>query len=360
MRRRLVRTALTVLSVVLALVALTSAVGCALSAPTWKGPRTEHFDGTRFVTPGAPSKMGGFDGPGIAALLKWQTSRQVGPWKDYRAEPLGSPPPYEVGPGAMRVTFINHATVLLQLDGVNVLTDPIYAERASPFEFAGPRRVRPPGIRFEDLPRIDAVVLSHNHYDHCDAATLKRIASTWPGVQFFAGLGNKAFLESLGLTQVSELDWWEQREVKGVTLHAVPNQHFANRGTFDSDGTLWTAFVLEGRAGRAYFGGDTAYGPHFAAVAARLGPMRLAVLPIGAYKPEWFMSPIHMSPVEAVSAALDLKAGLAVPMHYGTFPLADDGEDEPVDVLRAELEKRPAPFVVLGFGEGRDVPEGTR
>jgi L-ascorbate metabolism protein UlaG (beta-lactamase superfamily) len=259
----------------------------------------------------------------------------------------------------MRVTFINHATTLIQLDGLNVLTDPIYSPRASPFTFAGPHRVRPPGIRFEDLPRIDLVVLSHNHYDHLDLATLQRIARTWPNAQFFGGLGNKDYLVTHGLQNVSELDWWETREVKGVTVHSVPNQHFSNRGTFDGDGTLWTAWVLEGSGGKAYFGGDTGYGPHFARVAERLGPVRLAVLPIGAWEPEWFMSPIHMSPAEAVQAALDLKAGTAVPMHFGTFPLADDGETEAVEALQAALQKTQAPFVVLGFGEGRDVPEIT-
>jgi L-ascorbate metabolism protein UlaG (beta-lactamase superfamily) len=142
-------------------------------------------------------------------------------------------------------------------------------------------------------------------------------------------------------------------------VHSVPNQHFSNRGTTDADGTLWSAWVFDGQKGRAYFGGDTGYGPHFTLVEQRLGPMRLAVLPIGAYKPEWFMSPIHMSPGEAVHAARDLKATLAVPMHFGTFDLADDGETEAVDQLRRELEKTPAPFAVLGFGEGRDVPEVT-
>ncbi|MFO0597569.1 MAG: MBL fold metallo-hydrolase [Myxococcaceae bacterium] len=357
MRRRLVRTGIGLGGLVLAAIVLMGGVGCALSAPTWRGGVSEHFDGVRFVTPHAAKKVGGFDLDGIGALLKWQGSRKRGEWKAFREEKPGPPPPYEVARGQMRVTFINHATTLIQVDGLNVLTDPIYAERASPFDFAGPARVRPPGIRFEDLPRIDVVVISHNHYDHLDLRTLKRIAETWPHVKVMAGLGNKAFLEAHGLTDVSELDWWDSREVKGVTLRSVPNQHFSNRGLFDGDGTLWTAWVIEGSAGRAYFGGDTGYGPHFANVKAKLGPMRLAVLPIGAYQPEWFMSPIHMSPAQAVDAAIDLGATLAVPMHYGTFDLADDGETQAVDDLRAALEKKPAPFVVLGFGEGRDVPE---
>lgn len=330
-------------------------VGCALSAPTWKGPQTEHFNGKKFVSPGGPERYDGMSS--IGAFLKWQAESKRGPWKDYRDEPAGPPPPREVQPGAMRVTFINHATTLIQLDGVNVLTDPIYAERASPYDFVGPKRVRPPGLRFLDLPRIDAVVLSHNHYDHMNVATLKRIADTWPAVRFFAGLGNKAFLESQGLTNVTELDWWSARELGPITVSSVPNQHFSNRGLCDSDGTLWTAWVFSGKGGRAYFGGDTGYGPHFKLVSERLGPMRLAVLPIGAYEPEWFMAPVHMSPAEAVQAAIDLKASMAVPMHYGTFALADDGEAEPVEELTKAMQKQPAPFVVLGFGEGRDVPE---
>ena len=359
MRRRLIRSAVGLTGLLFALLLVVSGVGCALSAPTWRGQATAHFDGQRFATPGAPKKKGGFDLDGFGSLVSWQLGRKPGPWKAYRDEPPGPPPPYEVGKGQLRVTFINHATTLIQLDGVNILTDPIYSARASPFDFAGPHRVRPPGIRFEDLPRIDLVVLSHNHYDPMDLATLQKIATTWPRAQFFAGLGNQAFLEQHGLVNVSELDWWDTREVKGLTVHSVPNQHFSNRGVFDGDGTLWSAWVFEGSAGTAYFGGDTGYGAHFAQVSARLGPMRLAVLPIGAYAPEWFMSPIHMSPVEAVQAALDLKASTAVPMHYGTFPLADDGETEPVELLNKTLLTTPAPFVVLGFGEGRDVPEAA-
>ncbi len=356
-RRRLRRGALGLAATFAFLSTLALIGGCALSGSTWAGPKSAHFDGAHFVTPDAPPKVGGFGLEGIGALLKWQTTRTPGKWRAYREEPYGLPPPYEVKGGAMRVTFINHATTLIQFDGINVLTDPVYSERVSPFDFAGPSRVRPPGVKFESLPRIDVVVLSHNHYDHMDVATLKRISSTWPAAQFFAGLGNRAFLEGRGLSNVTELDWWDSRDVGGVTVRSVPNQHFSNRGLFDADGTLWSAWVIEGTSGRAYFGGDTGYGAHFKAISEKLGPMRLAVVPIGAFKPEWFMAPIHMSPAEAVQAALDLKATTAVPMHYGTFPLADDGEDEPVEVLEAVLKEKPAPFAILGFGEGRDVPE---
>ncbi len=217
---------------------------------------------------------------------------------------LAVPPPTRVGMGVLRVTFINHATTLLQLDSVNILTDPIYSDRASPVSFAGPHRVRPPGIRFEDLPPIDAVVLSHNHYDHMDVTTLRRLQHAFPHLKIFAGLGNKAFLEEQKLEQVSEMDWWQSTALGGttVTITSVPNQHFSNRGLLDQDRTLWTGWVLEGTNGRAYFGGDTAYGPHFKAVGDKLGPFRLAVLPIGAYMPEWFMSPVCWGPLSALAA----------------------------------------------------------
>ena len=334
------------------LIVSVAAEGCVLSAPTWKGPPSDHFDGTRFKSPDAPSR------PGTSGLLKWQLNRQRGVWNAYREEPRGAAPPHHVEQGQMRVTFINHATTLIQLDGLNVLTDPIYADRASPLSFIGPHRVRPPGIKFEDLPPIHAVVISHNHYDHLDVATLERVQTAFPHVEIFCGLGNKVFLESQGLQQVHELDWDQSLNVGALKITSVRNQHFSNRGLFDTDGTLWTAYVLEGpKAGKAYFAGDTGYGPHFKDVGNRYGPFRLAVLPVGAYKPGWFMSPVHQDPKEAVDAAFELQASMSVPMHYGTFELADEGETEAIDALKLAMDARPGSgFAVLGFGEGRDVP----
>lgn len=334
---------------------LVTGVGCSLAAPGWRGPVSDHFDGERFLNPHDTSVLRGSTRDGLGALLRWQAERQRGPWRPFREEPPGPRPPYEVAPGAMRVTFVNHATTLLQLDGVNVLTDPIYSRRCSPVDFAGPERVRPPGIRFEDLPRIDAVVLSHNHYDHLDIATLRRLARAWPGMRIVAGLGTRALLARYGL-EATELDWWQSVDVAGVTLRSVPSQHFSNRGLGDIGNTLWSAWSIEGSAGKAYFAGDTGYGPHFREAGARLGPYRLAIVPIGAFRPEWFMGPVHQSPAQAVQSALDLRAAMAVPIHFGTFPLADDGEDEPLEALAQALKETPAPFVVLGFGEGRDVP----
>jgi L-ascorbate metabolism protein UlaG (beta-lactamase superfamily) len=346
------RIGLAVVTLLVLLIGSVAAAGCALSAPTWRGPPTDHFDGKKFKTPGSP------DREGISGFFKWQLKRESGVWSPYRDEPAGPPPPHHVEPGQMRVTFINHATTLIQLDGFNVLTDPIYSARASPFTFAGPHRVRPPGIKFEDLPPIHAIVLSHNHYDHMNIETLRRVQTAFPHVEIFAGLGNRPFLESQGLKQVHELDWGQSLDVGELKIRSVKNQHFSNRGLFDNDGTLWTAWVLEGpKAGKAYFAGDTGYGPHFKEVGAAHGPFRLAVLPVGAYKPEYFMGPIHQDPKEAVDAAFELQARTSVPMHYGTFELADEGETEAIDELKKAMEARPGSgFIVLGFGEGRELP----
>jgi L-ascorbate metabolism protein UlaG (beta-lactamase superfamily) len=259
----------------------------------------------------------------------------------------------------LRVTFVNHATVLIQTAGLNILTDPIWSERCSPVSWAGPERVRPPGIRFENLPPIDVVLISHDHYDHMDLPTLRQLDEKFHP-RFFTGLGNAAILKDGSIPGANELDWWQSTELTpGVRLTAVPAQHFSNRGLTDRNNTLWEGFVLEGPAGAVYFAGDTGYGPHFSEIHQRFGPIRLAMLPIGAYDPQWFMGGIHENPSQAVQAQRDLGASTALAIHFGTFALADDGQDEPIQALRAAL-RRAGPlqprFWVLGFGEGRDVP----
>lgn len=322
---------------------------CAFSQPAYHGPVSDHFDGTKF-----------FDGTARATagmLIRWQTERVAPEWPQWIDAPPGEKPPARVDGDRMRVTFINHATVLIQAGGVNVLTDPIYSDRASPLPFAGPKRVRAPGIRFEDLPHIDVVLLSHSHYDHLDLPTLERLAKEHAPV-FLSGLGNDLLLKADGIAGARGMDWWESTTVKGARITSVPNQHWCNRSLCDADGTLWSAFVIETSGGKAYFAGDTGYGKHFAQVRERFPGLRLAVLPIGAYKPEWFMQPMHESPSQALQAQRDLGAQTAVAMHFGTFPLADDGVDE----APKELERLNAAqsvkqdFWVLGFGEGREVP----
>lgn len=316
----------------------------------WVGPRSDHFDGTRF------SNRGRLQHESLGGVLKWMLSRDRGPWRRIEAEP-GPAPPARVD-GGPRVTFVNHATFLLQVDGLNVLTDPVWGARTSPVRWAGPKRFRPPGIRFSDLPPIDLVLLSHDHYDHLCEETMRRLAAAHrPAV--VTGLGNGALLRAFGVERAVELDWWDAAELAGARVTFTPAQHFSGRGLTDRDRTLWGAFVLETPSARIYFGGDTGMGPHFAETRARLGAPDLALLPIGAYRPAWFMSRVHVSPAEAVEAARRLEARISVATHFGTFALADDGMEEPVEDLRAALAALgdAAPeFWVLAEGEGREVP----
>jgi L-ascorbate metabolism protein UlaG (beta-lactamase superfamily) len=261
--------------------------------------------------------------------------------------------------GEMRVTFVNHSTVLVQMDGINVLTDPIWSKRCSPVSFAGPRRAVPPGLLFEQLPPIDVVLISHNHYDHMDLPTLRRLADE-RRPRIFVPLGNKGTLYRRGVNGAEELDWWQSARVRdGVHVHAVPAQHFSGRGLFDRDRALWAGFVVTGPAGAMYFAGDTGFAPHFGQIRERFGPPRLALLPIGAFRPEWFMSRVHMSPDDALRAHEILGTETSLGIHFGTFRLTDDGQDEPAERIAALLrtgEQPPPRFWVLGVGESRDVP----
>ena len=253
-------------------------------------------------------------------------------------------------PGHLR----NHSTFLIQTQGLNILTDPIWSERTSPVQFAGPKRFVPPGIRWEDLPPIDVVIISHNHYDHLDVNTIKALARD-PKASYYVTLGLSANLQELGVEKTYDLDWWEEIKLdENTTLACVPAQHFSGRGTYDRDKTLWAGFVIQSPAGNIYFAGDTGYGGFFKDIGEKYGPFRLSIIPIGAYKPYWFMSPIHISPEEAVQVHQDVRSDFSIAMHFGTFPLADDGRDDPVTDLEAALEKHnlnKAQFIDLKNGE---------
>jgi len=332
----------------------TAAAGLALalvaSAHAWHGPPTDHFDGTRFHSI-EPVHLTFGD------WVKRVFTKHQRPWRDFTDTPPGPPPPACVAEGAMRVTFVNHATVLLQMDGVNVLTDPTWAERAIPI--IGPRRRRPPGLRLSDLPPIDAVLVSHDHHDHMDLPTLRRLAAAFHPV-VFTGLGNTAYLARKGVPGGRDLDWWDSAEITDrVRVTAVPARHLSGRGMFDRDRSLWCGFVVTGPSGSAYFAGDTGFGSHFARIGQGFPRLRLALLPIGGFVPVWYMRQQHMGPQDAVRAARDLGAGTTVPIHFGTFPVSDDAEFEPVEQLRAALSASPDPaprFVILDNGESLDLP----
>jgi L-ascorbate metabolism protein UlaG (beta-lactamase superfamily) len=306
------------------------------AAPKYRGPQSDHFDGKRFVNLERTHHAGFRD------VLRWLLNRQHGPWEEWR-EITPSVPPQRVAGGELRVTWVNHATFLIQTENVNVLTDPVWSQRCSPVQWAGPKRRHAPGIRFEELPPIDAVLISHNHYDHMDAGTLRRLQRE----RTFVGLGNSAFLKG-----ATDLDWWESAALtEEVRVHCVPAQHFSSRGLTDRDANLWCGFVLETPHGAIYFAGDTGWGPHFAMLRERFGAMRLALLPIGAFRPEWFMCSVHISPRDAVRAAAALDAQVSIPMHYYTFDLGDDGQDEPLQVLRSALAGGGPHFEILTPGE---------
>ena len=234
--------------------------------------------------------------------------------------------------GEPTVTWVGHATLLVQLDGVNVLTDPHWSERASPLSFAGPKRFTPPALAFEDLPPVHVVVISHDHYDHLDAATVRRLAGTHHP-RFLVPLGMKAWFAGLGIVEVDELDWWETRTERGVTVTFVPAHHWSQRAPWDTNRRLWGSWVVGARDRRLYFAGDTTYFDGFKEIAARVGPIDIAALPIGAYLPTEIMKPGHLDPRQALDAFADLRARIMVPIHFGTFDLAEEPLDEPPRML---------------------------
>lgn len=266
----------------------------------------------------------------FSLFLKYQRK----PWPDWVSSEYGNRPPAVVPHGQIRTTFINHSTVLIQTDNCNILTDPIWSYRCSPFSWAGPRRHRNPGLQFEDLPRIDIVLISHNHYDHMDLPTLRRLQAAFKP-RIITGFGNGSYLGRYGLNQVEELEWWDQGAptAAGLKFTFVPAQHFSGRGLFDRNKTRWGGFTIESSSRCIFFAGDTGYGRHFREIENRFGQIDLSFLPIGAYEPRSFMCPVHMNPPEAVQAHLDLKSAQSIGIHFGTFRLAFEGIDDPANEL---------------------------
>ena len=251
---------------------------------------------------------------------------------------VGDGPALRDNHGDPMLTWVGHATLLVQLDGVNILTDPQWSRRASPVSFAGPARVTPPAPRFEDLPPIHVVVISHDHYDHLDRATVKRLAATHRP-KFLVPLGLKAWFADIGIDDVDELDWWDARTLRGLTFTCVPAQHFSGRTPWDRNRRLWSGWTIAGPTRRLYFAGDTAYFGGFKEIGARLGPFDVAAIPIGAYLPSVIMKPSHTSPEEALTALADVRGRIFVPIHWGTFDLADEPLDEPPRRLQAEARR---------------------
>lgn len=328
--------------------------GCASLGAGYHGPRSDHFDGKRFHNP-APSPEGQLQD--FVRLEAHTVTGARGKWTKWEGVPTDTPPARVWG-GELRVTFVNHSTVLLQFDSLNVLTDPVWSKRVSPVSWAGPKRHRPPGIRFEDLPHIDVVLISHNHYDHMDVPTLRRLVQR-DHPRVVAGLGNAEYLSKHGVTGAEDVDWWQSRVLApGVELTGVPAQHWSARSLFDRRRTLWLGFVLEAATGSIYYAGDTGYQEFFPAIRDRFAPFRLAILPIAPARPRKAMAARHMSAGEAVRADSVLGASTALAVHFGTFQQGDDGEREPVDSLDSALAHAGCTrrFWAFRNGEARLIP----
>ncbi len=287
----------------------------------------------------------------------WRMMREGAgtPWPK-SIEDAPQPPPAEPPPGHVAVTFVGHSTFLIRFGGgPTLLTDPIWSDRCSPSRFVGPKRVRPPALALESLPPLDAVLLTHNHYDHMDLPTLRRLRAPY----VLTGLGNDATLAPAGIRHADEMDWWDERRLGRATITYLPMRHFSARGIRDRGRALWGGFAIRTDAGSILFAGDTGYGPHLAEIGARLGPFALGLIPIGAYEPRWFMERVHMNPAEAVQARADLRVDTAVAMHFGTFKLTQEGVDDPARDLEAARDAAglpPSAYRVPAFGESITVP----
>jgi len=313
---------------------------------------SDHFDGNIFINPGVnipvPQPSGEEPKRGISWwILRWIVGNDWPKWPDIKDDAQVKPPAGSVPKGSIMVTPVGHATFLIQLDGINILTDPIWSDRCSPVSWAGPKRHQSPGIRFEDLPLIDAVLVSHNHYDHLDLPTLKSLAEK--GVPCsITTLGNRDLIYSTGIPIVDELDWWQSvRLSKDVTVTVVPAQHFSSRTLWDRNKTLWGGFIISGPSGNVFYSGDTGYGPHFLEIARRFSPISVAILPIAPYRPSSASEPlhrhypeIHMGPVEAVQAHLVLRARLSIAAHFQVFQLGVEGFDDAQNELKSSLARR--------------------
>ena len=332
----------------LALAVLVMLTGCSI----YTGPVSDHYNGATFHNSEADN--------GFLDHMKWMWSMEATDWPQWIDDPHQPAPASAVhGADALRVSYVNHATVLIQAAELNILTDPIWSDRAGPFSFIGAKRIRAPGVRFDDLPKIDLVLISHDHYDHLDLPTLRRLVSRDHPL-ILTGLGVKARLASIGSSSVEELDWWQEYPLQkgGGKVTFVPTRHSSGRTLLDGNASLWGGFSIQLPAGNVLFMGDTAYGKCIGEIGERFAGFRLAILPIGNYEPRWFMKTQHMNPDDAVRAHEAIRATHSMAVHFATFAehpeqAVDAHEKDLASALKAhgiESER----FWVPAFGEVRD------
>lgn len=298
-------------------------------------PISDHYDGKRFYN--QDRSVGG--GKSFFEVLKWKIFDTAKSWDKLVEDNVKPDLTRSLKKGEGAVTFINHATKFIQLQDINVITDPVFSERASPFKWIGPVRYRRAGVEISQLPKVDVVVISHNHYDHLDLDSLLSLYKKDQPL-FIVPLGNRKLLTDIGITNIIELDWWENYSVGShATITLVPMQHWSARGLFDRSKALWGGYVIESSSLKILFCGDTGYNTHYQQIEKKFGAMDLSIIPIGAYEPRWFMKDSHMNPEDAIQAHLDLKSKLSIGTHYGTFQLTNEGMDDPIEELRKGLQK---------------------
>lgn len=291
-------------------------------------------------------------------MVKWLWEMETVKWPKWIEDPIQPAPPASVGDSRVRVTFINHATTLIQMDHMNILTDPIWSDFAGPVSWLGVKRVRAPGINLDDLPSIDVILISHDHYDHLDLPTMKELYKMFKPV-ILTGTGIKKILKSVDISDSVEFDWWKDKSIGNLKFTFVPALHTSGRGLFDEGSTLWGGWVIEGKTGNIYFAGDTGFNDHFQEINKRFSKFILTILPIGSYEKRWFMKNQHMNPEDAVEAHIILNSNQSIGIHYATFAehpeQAIDAHEK--DLLQA-LEKynlKESEFKILKFGEGIDI-----
>ena len=328
-----------------------SALNCAAQTPSDNKPH-HTTDGFKNINAYEENDFGDF--------LRWRRERAKMdiPGPEHYSFPLAENDPNFLSHNRDQntVTWIGHATLLVQVEGYNILTDPHFSDRASPVQWAGPERVVPPGLALEDLPPIDVVVISHDHFDSLDEQTIKKLRQRPGGekTRFYVPLGLKNWFVIRGVERVIEMDWWDRQQDGDLQIIAVPVQHWSKRSIFSKNKTLWAGWVINARDFRFVFVGDTGYAPHFEEIGAKLGPFDLAAIPIGAYEPRWFMKKHHVNPEESVQIHKDIRSNRSVAIHWGTFILTDEPLDEPPKRLARALQKDRIPtkdFAVLQHGQ---------
>lgn len=344
------------MKVIFLALSMLSLFGCAV-APQYTGPKSAHFNGEVFENTFKDDK-------GVLDILRYSLTfpfRRTA-WPAWVVHEDKASVVIERIEDRLAVTLINHSTVLIQVAGINILTDPIFAKRASPVSWAGPKRVTNPAIVLNDMPPIDLILVSHNHYDHLDLAAMREMSK--PNVDYrepliLIGLGNGRLLTEEGLPNFREMDWNDIVVFDDLQVEFSEARHRSGRGLRDQMQTLWGAFVITTPQGKIYFGGDTGYGPHFADTQRKHGAFQVALLPIGAYEPRAFTARVHLNPAEAVKAHFDLRSRLSIATHHSTFQLTYEGINAPREALSIALDENglsDEDFQVLAFGKRINVP----